>query len=102
MRAGCAVLDPGATRTMGSITALEFARSASWSHQNKDNISHIDLLDRPTFGFADSESARCQRTVLMQLPVGEQKMCLKVHALDKGQVPVLLSIDTLKKNEGFG
>ena len=77
---------------MGSITALEHARAASWAHNKRDNIAEIDPDNRPTFGFADSESARCSSTVLMQLPVQEQKMRLKVHALDKGTVPILLSI----------
>ena len=75
--------DPGsgATRTMGSITALEHARAASWAHNKRNNIAEIDPENRPTFGFADSESARCSSTVLMQLAVQEQKMRLKVHAL---------------------
>ena len=97
MRAGYGILDPGATKTMGSITALEYARAASWAQNRQDNIAEIDPDNRPTFGFADSESAKCSSTVMMQLPVAEQKMRLRVHALDKGSVPVLLSIDTLKR-----
>ena len=82
---------------MGSIIALEHARRASFEHSAQDNVASVSLEDRPTFGFADSESARCSSTVLLQLPVQEQRMKLRVHALDKGSVPVLLSIDTLKR-----
>ena len=97
MRRGYGVLDPGATRTMGSITALECARSVHCEARDQDNVTAINVDERPTFGFADSESARCSSTVLLQLPIEEQRMKLKVHALDKGSVPVLLSIDTLKR-----
>ena len=97
MRSGYGVLDPGATKTMGSIVALEHMRQCSWRQQKCDNVKSINVEDRPTFGFADSEQARCASTVLLQLPVSEQSMKLRVHALDKGSVPVLLSIDTLKR-----
>ena len=102
MRAGYGVLDPGATRTMGSITALEYARQASLVHQDADNIVEVDVEDQPRFNFADSESARCSSTCLTQLPVAECGMKLRVHALDKGSVPVLLSIETLKKMKDYG
>ena len=97
MMKGFGVLDAGATRTMGSITALEQARQVSLQECRRDNVAEVSVSDRPTFGFADSESAQCSSTVLLQLPVAEQRMKLRVHALDKGTVPVLLSIDTLKK-----
>ena len=97
MTKGYGVLDPGATRTMGSMVALEHAREASMALQNRDNVSEVNLDDKPTFGFADSESAQCSSTVLLQLPVSDHNLKLRVHALDKGTVPVLLSIDTLKK-----
>ena len=97
MREGYAVIDPGATKTMASITALECAREVSWRDNQKDNITGINVDERPTFGFADSETAQCRPTVLLSLPVAEQRMKLKVHALDKGSVPLLLSIQTMKK-----
>ena len=97
MRAGFGVLDPGATRTMGSITALEHAREASWQSHHRDNIAEVNTEDRPTFGFANSETARCSSTVLLQVPIAEQDMKLRVHSLDQGTVPILLSIQTLHK-----
>ena len=97
MTQGYGVLDAGATRTMGPIVALEHARQVSLRDGRQDNVAEVNLSDRPVFGFADSESAQCSSTVLLQLPVAEQRMKLRVHALDKGTVPVLLSIDTLKK-----
>ena len=97
MLKGYGVLDGGATRTMGSMVALEQAREASFEHQSQDNVAEVNLEDRPTFGFADSESATCQSTVLLRLPIADRNLKLRVHALDKGSVPVLLSIDTLKR-----
>ena len=61
-------------------------------------MSHVSLQKRPTFGFADPEKAQCSSTVVLQLPVAEQQnLKLKAHAPDKGCVPVLMSISTLKK-----
>ena len=97
MRAGYGVLDPGATRTMGSIEALEHARNVHWQQHQKDNIASVDVDERPTFGFADSETARCSSTVLLQTQVAQQNMKLRAHALDKGSVPVLFSIDSLRR-----
>ena len=96
MKAGFGVLDPGATRTMGSITALEHARAVCLQQHRQDNVAAINVDERPVFAFADSETAKCSSTILLSLPVAEQRMKLRVHALDKGSVPVLLSIDTLK------
>ena len=61
MKAGYGVLDAGATKTMGSFTALHYAREASWRERQVDNVTEVDLTDRPVFGFADSETARCGR-----------------------------------------
>ena len=97
MKAGYGVLDPGATRTMGSIEALEHARSIHMQQHQQDNITSVNTEERPTFGFADSKTARCSSTVLMQMRVAEQNMKLRVHALDKGSVPVLFSIDSLRR-----
>ena len=57
----------------------------------------VDTSDQPRFNFADSESARCSSTCLLQLPVKECGVKLRVHARDKGTVPVLLSVDTLRR-----
>ncbi|CAE7171651.1 unnamed protein product, partial [Symbiodinium pilosum] len=86
----------------GKMTTQEAMRAgygvlASLTNQEVDNVVSVDTSDQPRFNFADSESARCSSTCLLQLPVKECGVKLRVHARDKGTVPVLLSVDTLRR-----
>ena len=48
---GKAVLDPGATRTMGSLHAVEALISHNMAKHGVTNVNKVDLQERPTFGF---------------------------------------------------
>ena len=50
MKAGHGMLDPGSTRTMGSIRAIECVRQASLESQKKDNVLSVDLSEQPRSG----------------------------------------------------
>ena len=96
VREGFGVLDGGATRTMASIYAIQQLQEKS--HQSgKGGLSRVDLSERPTFGFGNSDRNQCVSTCYYKLPTAEQSMSLKIHALDKGSAPVLVSVDTLRK-----
>ena len=89
---GKAVIDCGATRSLGSVYALERVL-----HQTPLRGSTVDVHNRPTFGFANSEEDTCLSTLHLQLSAGGRLGTLQVHALDRGQAPILLSVSTLKK-----
>jgi hypothetical protein len=57
----------------------------------------LDLNDRPSFGFGNSSRDQCVSTVSLDVPWNQGAGVLKVHALDKGTSPILLSIDSLRK-----
>ncbi len=93
---GYGVLDGGATKTMASVKALEHIQRHCREHQ-QPGITKVDVEDRPTFGFGNSEHNQCVSTCYLKLPVQEQDMSCKIHALDKGSAPVLISVSTLRR-----
>lgn len=94
VRSGYGVLDGGATRTMASVTALEYLQSACPS---SGGFLKVDTSEKPTFGFGNSDRSQCVSTVYYKMPTTSQDMCLRIHALDQGSAPVLVSVDTLRK-----
>ena len=63
---------------------------------NEDKILTVDPNDRPVFGFGNSSRDKCASTTEIQLTAGGQDGILRIHALDKGSGPVLLSVATLR------
>ena len=94
---GMAVLDSGATRTMGSIHAVEKLMECNQQRHGQHMVNRIDQNERPTFGFGNSAKSQSLSTCYIKVPCASQDMQLKVHVIPEGQAPVLISIDTLKK-----
>ena len=93
---GYGIIDGGATRTMGSIHALKAIASVNLEKYQDDKILSVDPTDRPTFGFGNSSRDQCASTTELQIKAGDKAGVLKIHALDKGAGPVLLSVATLR------
>ena len=96
MLQGKAVIDGGATKTIGSIAALSRVADLNESIRGDSGVQQVDLADRPVFGFGNSSKDQCASTASLLVPLGGKMGALKVHALDKGQAPVLLSISSLR------
>ena len=88
---GKCVVDSGATKSLGSIKALEYVMQ-----QANGVVNHVDLQDRPRFGFGNSSEDTCISTVHLNVSAGGKPGMLKVHALDTGEGPILFSIDALR------
>eukprot|EP00439_Symbiodinium_sp_Y106_P049556 s133_g6.t1 len=95
VEAGMGVIDGGATRTLGSVRAIEAIMRVYNSKTGESGVRSVDLQDRPVFGFADSGEAQCVSTINLDLLANGQNGKLKIHALNKGAGPVLVSIATL-------
>ena len=91
METGRAVIDCGATKSLGSVKALETVMRLS-----QHGVSQVDVRDRPVFGFGNSSEDRCVSTLHLRIQAGEKPGVMKIHALDKGCGPVLMSVPTLK------
>lgn len=96
MTEGKAVIDGGATRTLGSVTALENLMNINAKQRGDDGMAKLDPEQRPVFGFGNSSSDRCLSTVWMKILAEGREGHLKVHTLDRGEGPILFSIETLR------
>jgi hypothetical protein len=91
------VIDGGATKTIGSVYALEKIMSLNQRKTGKTGVLAVDTDECPVFGFGNSTEERCVSTLALGLRADGREGQLKVHALDRGSGPVLISIDTLRK-----
>ncbi|CAE7649132.1 unnamed protein product [Symbiodinium sp. CCMP2592] len=98
---GFGVIDGGATKTLGSVRALESIMKKNLEKRGDSGLREVDPSNRPTFGFADSGEAQCVSTVALGLQASGQDGKLQVHALNKGTGPVLVSVATLRKLEAI-
>ena len=88
---GKCVLDCGATKSLGSVHALEQIMKLS-----QHGVAQVDRANRPSFSFGNSTENRCLSTVHLRVQAGGQPGVLRVHALDQGCGPVLLSVEALR------
>ena len=57
----------------------------------------MDVANRPTFGFGNSSQNQCISTAQLKSKANDKAGILQIHALNQGQGPILISIDTLRK-----
>ena len=93
---GKAVLDSGATRSIGSVWALEKVMDINRSQTGHTRVLEVNREERPLFSFGNSSSDQCVSTVRMGVTAGNKEGSFKVHALNRGVGPVLLSIEALR------
>ena len=94
---GMAVIDGGATRTLASVPAMEAIMSINNKKRGHNGVSAVDLEDRPVFGFGNGSENQCTSTVLLKIAANDAPGALKVHCLDQGSGPLLLSVESLRK-----
>ena len=59
-----------------------------------NGIESIDLQDRPVFGFGNSNKEQCISTAQVSVQADGRAGHLRVHALDKGEGPILFSVES--------
>ena len=96
MAQGKAVLDGGATKTLASVTALERIMELNVNKNGGHGIQDVNVEDRPTFGFGNSSTEKCISTASLGIAAGGRQGVLRVHTIDKGEGPLLFSIDALR------
>ena len=96
MLQGKAILDGGATRSIGSVTALEKLMELNQNQKGRAGLKHVDGDQCPTFGFGNSSSDRCLSTAWIEVAAGGREGELKIHTLDRGNSPILFSIEALR------
>ena len=96
MANGKAIIDGGATKTIASAVALEALMEANRQRHGNNGIADLDPTDRPVFSFGNSTSDQCLSTAKVQIKADGRDGLLKIHALDQGTGPILLSVATLR------
>ena len=96
VRAGYGVIDGGATKTLGSVHAVEALMECNRAKHGSDGVTLVDPENRPVFGFGNSSQDQCLSTAHMRLTADQKPGMLQIHTLDKGEGPILISIKTLR------
>ena len=96
MEQGKAILDAGATKTLGSVRALEQLMALNQKKKGDEGVAKVDGNLRPVFGFGNSSSDQCLSTAWMRIHANGREGSLKVHTLDRGEGPILFSIEALR------
>ena len=95
--AGYGVIDGGATRTLGSVAAIQAVMDINQNKYGHHGISEVDTSNKPVFGFGNSSQDQCVSTAQLNIQANERPGKLQIHALNQGHGPILISIDTLRK-----
>lgn len=93
---GKAVIDCGATATLGSIDAVEAVMLTNQKLHGKDK-TWVDPNLCPTFRFGNNGVKSCISTVDVGVDLGDRSGSLKIHVHDVPQQPILISVKSLKQ-----
>ena len=96
MHQGKAIIDCGATSTLGSVDALESLMRLNMERHGRDRVS-VDPSNRPTFRFGNNGVRDCISSVDLGVDIGEKVGKLQVHVHDVPNQPVLISVKALRK-----
>ena len=66
------------------------------SQKGHSGVAEVDTNNRPTFGFGNSSRDQCLSTASLAINADGRDGRLKVHALNRGEGPLLFSIDSLR------
>ena len=96
MYPGYAVLDSGATESVGSLEAIQAVM-----HRRRElyGVETVKICPNPrkTFRFGDGEQLSAMSYVELPQKLHRREISFSVYSLDVPRVPILMSIRTLKK-----
>ena len=96
IKAGKAIIDCGATSTLGSVDALESLMKLNQDRHGRDRVI-VDPSQRPTFKFGNNGTRDCISSVDLGVDLGGKMGKLRVHVHDIPNQPVLISVKALRK-----
>ena len=91
MMAGKAVIDCGATKSIGGMQALQFLG------QSLENPASaiVDTSDRPWFTFGNGQRKQVSSRVTFPITTGQNPGSTQIYALDAPNVQILISVESL-------
>ena len=96
MQRGWCVVDGGATKTLGSVQAVQSVLDCNQAVEGTTKLLGVDTQRQPTFSFGNSSANRCVSIVEVGIKAGAKNGRLTIHALDQGSGPILLSVASLR------
>ena len=96
MQKGWCVVDGGATKTLGSVRAVQSVLDCNQAGDGNTRLLGVDTSKQPIFSFGNSSENRCVSTVELGVKAGGKNGKLTVHTLDQGSGPILLSVASLR------
>ena len=95
-RLGLAVLDTGATETVGSLEAIEYVMHQRFLKYGHEEIG-VDVTRRKKFKFGNAEERTAESYLLLPQSVQGVSTSLGIYTLDVPGVPVLVGIKTMDR-----
>lgn len=95
-RLGFAVIDTGATETVGSLEAIEHIMNERRNVFGSEEIG-VNVNKRKRFRFGNAEERCSESFLILPQTINGQKTSLGVFTLDVPGVPILLGIKTMRK-----
>lgn len=95
-RLGYAVLDTGATETVGSLQAIEYIVNTRAARFGPEDIG-VDPTRTKRFKFGNAEERMAESYILLPQTVNGIPASLGVYTLDVPNVPLLIGIRTMNK-----
>jgi hypothetical protein len=95
VNAGKAIIDGGATASVGSADALDQVQRINKELGKKRDVT-LDFNSSPSFRFGNNGKTQCLSTAQLEVPLAEKTGKMKIHVHDIPQQPVLLSIAALR------
>ena len=78
------------------MAAVEAVLQKNLCDHGDSRLRGVSTLGVPTFSFGNSTEDRCLSTARLGVSANGAPGEISVHTLDRGQSPILLSIDTLR------
>ena len=95
-RLAFAVIDAGATETVGSLDAIEYVMETRASHFGQERVD-IDVKRRKRFKFGNAQEREAENYLLLPQVVNGRPTTLGVYTLDVPSVPILIGIKSLRR-----
>ena len=92
---GKAIVDGGATSSVGSVSALDQILALQTANQFPCSVE-VETEDQPQFRFGNNGRTKCLSTTHLGVPLNGASSSMKIHVHDIHDQPVLLSVSALR------
>lgn len=99
MSEGKAIIDGGATSSVGSVSALDKVLELQHSNQLQPEIS-VAPEEQSQFRFGNNGKTRCLSSTILKIPLNQDFGSMKIHVHDIEGQPILLSVSALRSLKG--